>query len=112
MRKLRKHEKSAHCEADPPDALAAKVEALRTCLEEELPQLVRQAVRKELAAGADPEALLTKEDVAGRLNVSPRTVDTLTAAGEIRKIKVRGCVRFHPKAVEAYIRRNAGEVTA
>lgn len=107
-------ERMLHSEVDPPDALAAKVEALRACLKEELPQLVKQhvceAVREEFdAARKQPEdgGLLTKEEVADWLQVSPRTVDTLAAGGELRKIKVRGCVRFSPGAVRAYIRRQA-----
>ena len=76
-------------------------------LRRELSSVVREAVRAELQSGApafdEPEPLLTKEQVAARLNVSPRTVDTLAAEGSLRRIKVRGCVRFHPDAVDAYI---------
>lgn len=55
----------------------------------------------------DSDHLLTKEDVAERLQVSERTVDTLAASGELQKIKVRRCVRFSPQAVDAYVRRQA-----
>lgn len=67
------------------------------------------ALREEVRSlrGKNGESLLTKEDVADRLGVSPRTVDTLAAEGSLRRIKVRGCVRFHPDAVDAYVRRQA-----
>jgi excisionase family DNA binding protein len=95
-----------HDEAMPPGA----VEALRRLLRDELPGVVREAVRNELAGHAPPDdGLLTKKQVARRLNVSERTVDTLAAEGSLRKVKVRGAVRFAPDAVDAYIRRQAGE---
>jgi excisionase family DNA binding protein len=95
-----------HDEAGPP----ATVETLRRLLRDELPGVVREAVRSELGDRAPPDdGLLTKEQVAGRLNVSERTVDTLAAEGSLPKVKVKGCVRFAPDAVDAYIRRRAGE---
>lgn len=115
--------KVRHCEADPPGTLEAKIEALRATfdkalplfseLEEnlpELPQLVREAVREELqSARKQPDGgpLLSKQEVADWLGVSPRTVDTLAADGELKKIYVGGSVRFSPGAVKAYIRRQA-----
>lgn len=55
----------------------------------------------------DPERLLTREEAADRLRISVRTLDTLRAAGEIRAVKVKRRVRFHPDALESYIRRAA-----
>ena len=75
---------------DRLDALNEKIDALR--------------------AERDPERLLTREEAAERLRVSVRTLDTLRAAGEIRAVKVKRRVRFHPEAVESYVRRNAEEV--
>jgi predicted DNA-binding transcriptional regulator AlpA len=74
---------------------------------------IRAAVREELRAQSEaehrreaaPEPLMTKADVAEALGVTERTVDTISAAGDLPKIKVRGCVRFAPGAVEAYIQR-------
>jgi excisionase family DNA binding protein len=76
---------------------------------------LRAVVREELRAQSEadhrreaaPEPLLTKADVAEVLGVTERTVDTIAAAGDLPKIKVRGCVRFAPGAVEAYIQRQA-----
>jgi hypothetical protein len=41
--------------------------------------------------------------------VSVRTLDTLRAAGELRAVTVKRRVRFHPDALDAYVRRNAEE---
>jgi excisionase family DNA binding protein len=60
-----------------------------------------------LRAERDPNRLLTREEAAERLRVSVRTLDTLRATGEIRAVKVKRRVRFHPEAVNAYMRRNA-----
>jgi excisionase family DNA binding protein len=72
---------------------------------------LRAVVREELRAArrreAAPEPLLTKKDVAEVLDVTERTVDTIAAAGDLPKIKVRGCVRFAPSAVESYIQQQA-----
>jgi excisionase family DNA binding protein len=51
--------------------------------------------------------LLTKAEAADQLNVSERTVDTLIACGDLQPVRIRGCVRIHPKTLRAFIRRNA-----
>ncbi len=96
-------DQSSHVNAIPPHLLAAEVGALREMLERV------EAKVDGLHDKPDPDRLLTKEEVAERLQVSPRTVDTLAAAGDIPRIKIRGCVRFHPGAVVAYIDRQARE---
>ena len=72
---------------------------------------IRVAVREELQAArrkdAAPEPLLTKEDAAEVLGVSPRTVDTLLANGEIGSVKVKRCRRIPPAALRSYIDRQA-----
>jgi excisionase family DNA binding protein len=73
----------------------------------DLRAVVREELRAERRREAAPEPLLTKKDVAEVLDVTERTVDTIAAAGELPKIKVRGCVRFAPGAVESYIQRQA-----
>jgi excisionase family DNA binding protein len=62
---------------------------------------------EQLREARDPDRLLTREEAAERLQVSVRTLDTLRAAGEIRAVKVKRRVRFHPDALQAYIRRAA-----
>ena len=77
-----------------------------------LASTVREAVRLELNTLEEKirsEALLTKTKTADQLNVSERTVDTLIASGELQPVRIRGCVRVHPKTLQAFIRRHAGE---
>jgi excisionase family DNA binding protein len=74
---------------DRLDALNEKIDALR--------------------AERDPDRLLTRQEAAERLRISVRTLDTLRAAGELRAVKVKRRVRFHPDALDAYVRRNAEE---
>lgn len=53
-----------------------------------------------------PPPLWTIKDVATRLNVSKRTVETIIDEGKITPTWVRGQRRFEPEVVEAYLRRN------
>jgi excisionase family DNA binding protein len=55
----------------------------------------------------ESSALLTRQDLADRLRCSIRTVDTLVARGEIQALRIRGCIRFSPDAIDAYLRRVA-----
>ena len=81
----------------------ATLDDLRAVVREEL-RAQSEAERRREAA---PEPLMTKADVAEALGVTERTVDTISAAGDLPKIKVRGCVRFAPAVVRAYIRQQA-----
>lgn len=47
--------------------------------------------------------LLTKDDVAQRLAVAPRTVLDLAARGALASVRVGACVRFTQADVEAFI---------
>ena len=88
---------------DPPD------DAPRLWLAPEVAKRFDQLEEKidRLRAERDPDRLLTREEAAERLQVSVRTIDTLRAAGEIQAVKVKRRVRFHPDALDAYVRRNA-----
>jgi len=77
-------------------------------VEERLRAVIREELTAERRREAAPEPLFTKADVAEALGVTERTVDTIAASGDLPRIKVRGCVRFAPGAVEAYIQRQAG----
>jgi excisionase family DNA binding protein len=70
---------------------------------------IRAAVREELRAErrqeAAPRPLLSKEDAADVLGLSPRTVDTLIHSGELPSLKVRRRRRIRPADLEAYIER-------
>ena len=73
-----------------------------TRLEEQLARIVDLL---ESPPQSDP--LMSVTDVARRLNVSNRTVETLISTGEIKAIRVKGQRRFDREAVESYIRRCA-----
>ena len=79
-------------------ALEREVAALREQLAA-LPARLLEAAR----ASQMPPPLLTVKDVGRTLSVSPRTVETLIADGEIVPLWVRGQRRFHPDAVLAYV---------
>lgn len=84
--------------------LTAELCSLIEVLREEV-----QAVREELRSlrSEDSGALLTREEAAERLRISTRTLDDMEAAGEIRAVRIRGRVLYHPEVIEAYIRRSA-----
>lgn len=51
-----------------------------------------------------PLRLLTRKDVAHMLGVSTRTLSRIVAAGSLRPLRVGRQVRFHPDALDAYLR--------
>jgi excisionase family DNA binding protein len=58
------------------------------------------------------ENLLTMEEVAERLNTTPRHVRRLVSARRIAYRKLGRYVRFHPADVDEYIAANRVEVGA
>lgn len=54
-----------------------------------------------------PGKLLRREDVADYLGVSLRFVDELVSRGELVPVRIGRNVRFHPGAVEAFVRASA-----
>jgi excisionase family DNA binding protein len=50
------------------------------------------------------DRLLTYRDVARRLAVSDRTARRIVERGELRKVRIGGCVRFRPEDVVALIK--------
>ena len=51
-----------------------------------------------------PGRLLTLDEVAGVLNVSRRTVNTVVAEGDLAVVHVRTQPRVTPEALDAYLR--------
>lgn len=51
-------------------------------------------------------ALLTKHEVAARLQVAPRTVLDFAARGALASVRLGRCVRFEAEAVEAFVAAN------
>jgi excisionase family DNA binding protein len=96
----------------PPPGLTLReeIQSLVESLREEVIALRKEVTalrRKESPDG--PDALLSREEAADRFNISTRTLDDMAATGEIQPIRIRGRVLYHPKALEAYVRRAAGE---
>ena len=92
--------------AHPSDETAPTLERqfleLQEALYSSLGELIRQEVRALRQAPED--ALLTLEDVAEILAVSPRTVETLVAEGSLVPLRIRGTRRFTRQAVDGYLR--------
>lgn len=77
---------------------------------EALADAIAGRVVERLAARAEAaDRLLTVEGVAGRLNVSKRTVEALVAEGALVPVRVRSARRFTQEAVDVYLRRIASQ---
>lgn len=50
-----------------------------------------------------PSALLKKPEVAKRLSVCPRMIDTLVSRGELPCVKIGKAIRFKTEDVQAFI---------
>lgn len=77
---------------------------------DEFADLVVERFAGGIPSASPSKPLLMQDEVAARLNVSPRTVDTLVASGELVPIRVtpggRGC-RFTYESTKAFIRSRA-----
>lgn len=93
---------------DPPPGsdewLAIQVRAIRKQIEE-----IREEIgqTRSLREKDRDDQLLTYADVAERLQVSERHVQTLAHSGELTPIRLGRAVRFDPDAVDAFVRRKA-----
>lgn len=67
----------------------------------------REENAKLLEKHRQMEALLSIEEVADVLGVSKRTVEDIVASDRLQPIWVKGQRRFHPDAVDAYVRQEA-----
>jgi excisionase family DNA binding protein len=73
-----------------------------------------QALREELTAlrrresPEGPDALLTREEAADRLQISVRKLDRLREAGRIQAVQIDRAVRYHPKTLDRFVRRRTG----
>lgn len=99
-----KAQKVLHGAAGPPGERPPWIDALRA----EFRDVVRSELRRERRREAVPE-MLDREEAADALGVSTRTLSTLTAAGEVQAVRIKGRVLYSAGALRAYIRRQAGE---
>lgn len=72
-------------------------------------RLVRKENKSLLRKHREMKCLMSIDDVAEVLDVSRRTTEDIVATGELDPIWIRGQRRFHPDAVEAYVRNRARE---
>lgn len=87
--------------------LAARIESLHADLRRELAEIIETQNERLLQQHTALKPLMSIKDVARTLGVSERTVETLVAVGKLRPLWIKGQRRFHPDAVDAFIR--AGE---
>ena len=86
--------------AFPEDALEARLAHFGETLLARLQALNEQLLQEHHAL----KPLLSVKDVARTLAVSERTVEALIQRGRLRPLWVKGQRRFHPDAVDAYLR--------
>lgn len=79
------------------DTVQAKLDAANERLER-----IERALRVR-----DVPTLLTVDEAATALSVSPRTVRSLLAGGELQTIKIKRCTRISAASLGAYVRRQA-----
>lgn len=80
-------------------------------LAEEIAERVVDRLLSDLRDAKWPDKPHLKDisDVARHLQVSPRTVETLVAEGQLAPIWIRGQRRFTEEALDAYLRNRARE---
>jgi len=74
-------------------------------------QGLREEIRSLRQEPAPEERLLTARQVAEKLQISVRTLRTITDSGELPCIRIRGSVRYDRRMVETYISRCARGVS-
>ena len=77
-----------------------------TTLREQLEQVV--SLLKTLVDRSHTARLLDRQEAAEVLGISVRKLDALEEAGEIQAIRIGRCVRYHPKVLERFVRRQSG----
>jgi excisionase family DNA binding protein len=70
-------------------------------------RLVRKENEALLRRHREMKCLMSIDDVADVLGVSRRTMEDIVASGDLDPIWIKGQRRFHPDAVDAYLRRQA-----
>lgn len=67
---------------------------------------VFKKVEEYIKATQAPNKMLDRKEAAEYLNISARTLDTITSSGKLRYTKIESVVRFKKTELDAYISRN------
>ncbi len=96
-------------EAGPVDVVAAKVaDLLRADLDaqfSDLAAVIEAQAELLFERHRATKPLLSVKDLAKTLGISQRKLETLIAAGELAPLWIGGQRRFHPDAIDAYLRQ-------
>lgn len=97
-----------HSKADPPGVLQARLQALEERITERVLEGIRKENRRLIEEQKTLKRLLSIEDVAETLSKSKRWCETALREGELpAPLWIGGTRRWHPDALDAYIRRSA-----
>jgi len=77
---------------------------MRKELRRALGEIVRESNDRLLRQYESLKPLLSIQDVAKTLGVSKRTVEKIVSDGDLRPLWIRGQRRFHPDAINAFVR--------
>lgn len=64
----------------------------------------RSFYKPDLSPESNAQTLLSRHDAAARLSISLATLDRLTRAGELPRIKLPGKVLYRPESLDAFAR--------
>jgi len=70
----------------------------------------RSFYKQDLPSESKPQTLLSRHDAAVRLSISLATLDRLTRAGELPRVKLPGKVLYRPESLEAFARSKESRV--
>ncbi len=65
----------------------------------------RSFYKSDVPPDSNAQTLLSRHDAAARLSISLATLDRLTRAGELPRIKLPGKVLYRPESLDAFARR-------
>ena len=68
------------------------------------PAAVNAYLGRQATADADGDEMLTITDVASKLKIGKRTVESLIASGELESVKVASMRRVSPEALQQYLK--------
>lgn len=81
-----------------PDAFSSHIQEIHKHMNS------RSFYKPDLSSESKPQTLLSRHDAAARLSVSLATLDRLTRAGELPRVKLPGKVLYRPESLDAFAR--------